>query len=263
MKTIFPLSVLAFAIAASPSPRKPPSRPRPPLAKDRNQPPATAPNRIATQAAPSCPTSPPRSPRFPLACPAPNRSTPSPSPPRQTQRHLSHGRPQPARCPRHSVARDHHPQLRRHQSRQRGPHRPAQVVHHQIHRLPRRWHRVRLLRQAPRAAPLIFQQGPNAQGQRQVVTGMDTGLDGMRVGGKRRLFIPWQLAYGPNPYKTIPPKSELIFDIELVSQSDIDPRTLPVSSTPVRLPQPNRLPHRLRHHRANSSRVPSSGRRGA
>ena len=84
----------------------------------------------------------------------------------------------------------------------------------------------------PDHAPLSFLQGPGTQGQRQVVPGMDTGLDGMRVGGKRRLFIPWQLAYGPNAHANIPPKSMLIFDVDLVSQSDKDPRTLPTSSTP-------------------------------
>jgi len=45
-----------------------------------------------------------------------------------------------------------------------------------------------------------FLQGPqDANGQRMVVLGMDTGLDGMRVGGKRRLIIPWELAYGHRP----------------------------------------------------------------
>ena len=84
----------------------------------------------------------------------------------------------------------------------------------------------------PDHAPLSFLQGPGPQGQRQVVPGMDTGLDGMRVGGKRRVFIPWQLAYGPNAHGNIPPKSWLIFDVDLVSQSDKDPRILPTSSTP-------------------------------
>jgi peptidylprolyl isomerase len=50
----------------------------------------------------------------------------------------------------------------------------------------------------------------------------------MKIGGKRRLFIPWQLAYGalgrPGPDAAnpgIPAKADLIFDIELVDQSDI------------------------------------------
>jgi peptidylprolyl isomerase len=70
----------------------------------------------------------------------------------------------------------------------------------------------------PGAAPFAFPYG-----QHKVITGWDTGLDGMRIGGKRRLFIPWELAYGPNGKAPIPGKAELIFDVELLSQSDKDP----------------------------------------
>jgi len=61
-----------------------------------------------------------------------------------------------------------------------------------------------------------------------VIPGWDTGLDGMRVGGKRRLFIPFQLGYGassypPNGATVIPARSELIFDVELLSLSSEKP----------------------------------------
>ena len=34
------------------------------------------------------------------------------------------------------------------------------------------------------------------QGRRQVITGWELGFEGMKTGGRRRLFIPYQLAYG-------------------------------------------------------------------
>ena len=58
------------------------------------------------------------------------------------------------------------------------------------------------------------------QGRREVIPGFDAGFEGMKVGGKRRLFIPYQLAYGEAGRGSIPPKAELIFDIELVNAND-------------------------------------------
>lgn len=55
-------------------------------------------------------------------------------------------------------------------------------------------------------------------GTRQVIPGWETGLLGMKEGGKRTIFIPYKLAYGDTGVgNSIPPKSNLIFEIEVIS----------------------------------------------
>ena len=54
-------------------------------------------------------------------------------------------------------------------------------------------------------------------GVRQVILGWETGLLGMKEGGKRTIFIPYELAYGEiGAGNLIPPKSNLIFEIEVI-----------------------------------------------
>ena len=92
----------------------------------------------------------------------------------------------------------------------------------------------------PGGEPITFPYGAH-----RVITGWDTGFEGMHVGGKRRLLIPYQLAYGEaGRPPVIPAKSDLIFDLELVGQSDTPPPskqpTPPPTGTPT--PQPQAQP---------------------
>lgn len=63
-----------------------------------------------------------------------------------------------------------------------------------------------------RGVPFSFVLGTG-----QVIRGWDIGVKQMRVGEKARLFIPASLGYGSRGVGSIPPNSDLIFDVELLS----------------------------------------------
>ena len=53
-------------------------------------------------------------------------------------------------------------------------------------------------------------------GAGSVIKGWDEGVTGMKVGGKRTLIVPAAMAFGKNGRGSIPPASNMIFDIELM-----------------------------------------------
>ena len=60
--------------------------------------------------------------------------------------------------------------------------------------------------------PIEADLSPNAK----MIAGLKEGLQQLQVGDKATLFIPFYLAYGETGNSFIPPKSNLIFEVEIL-----------------------------------------------
>jgi FKBP-type peptidyl-prolyl cis-trans isomerase len=58
--------------------------------------------------------------------------------------------------------------------------------------------------------------------KRETIAGLRYGLEGMRVGGRRRIRVPPHLAYGDEGTAFVPARALLIFEVEVVSRRDSD-----------------------------------------
>lgn len=70
-------------------------------------------------------------------------------------------------------------------------------------------------------------------GAGQVIPGFERGVVGMKLGGKRKILIPSDFAYGPQGAGPIPPNTPIQFEVELL---EIKPKETPTPS-----PQPTSL----------------------
>jgi FKBP-type peptidyl-prolyl cis-trans isomerase FkpA len=62
------------------------------------------------------------------------------------------------------------------------------------------------------AGPIVFVVGSGT-----LISGFDQGVRGMRVGGRRRIYVPPSMAYGSSGQGTVPPNASLVFEVELTS----------------------------------------------
>ena len=70
------------------------------------------------------------------------------------------------------------------------------------------------------AGPIVIVMGTGqlVPGPGQVIQGYELGVRGMRVGGKRRIYIPPSLAWGSQGAQgTIPPNASVVFEVELTA----------------------------------------------
>jgi len=61
---------------------------------------------------------------------------------------------------------------------------------------------------------------PFALGFGQVIEGFERGVIGMKVGGRRRMVVPPELAHGETGRGLIPPNATLVYDIHLLASTE-------------------------------------------
>jgi peptidylprolyl isomerase len=93
-------------------------------------------------------------------------------------------------------------------------------------------------KQNPEPQPFTFEWEKH-----KVIPGLEQGILGMKVGGKRRIIIPYQLAYGVYgrrgsnaAHPGVTPKSDIVFDVELLDVADPYAKPKPAPKPDEKLP---------------------------
>jgi len=100
-------------------------------------------------------------------------------------------------------------------------------------------------------APFTFVVGDKSRAYGQVVRGLDIGVVGMQVGGKRKLFVPYNMAYGEagsntgalrdfRTKKKVPPSTDVEYDLKLLEISAA-PEVAPEQKEEVKATDPDEL----------------------
>ncbi len=72
----------------------------------------------------------------------------------------------------------------------------------------------------PRGENVLSEKGLEfVLGARRVIAGLESGVEGMSVGGQREIRVPPHLAYGDKGTLTVPPKAALRLVVKLISLS--------------------------------------------
>lgn len=80
-----------------------------------------------------------------------------------------------------------------------------------VHYVGQTWEGIEFASSWERGQPLTYEHG-----QGRWIEGWEAGVEGMRVGGRRRIVVPPELGYGSRGAADVPPDATLVFVVDLL-----------------------------------------------